>query len=135
MYLCLPPSYAINGSLTVEYEKKCVKALKKGFFFCQIFCVYVCYFMLLYAIIRHRRNAHESSYHKIKKCGIVLHSKVLCQIRRRSFIKKSSVKLGNWNNFFPNTVQQGMMCFCMGENNEVKLETEKYIKRKKKPKP
>ena len=23
-----------HGSLTVEYEKKCVKALKKGFFFC-----------------------------------------------------------------------------------------------------
>ena len=77
----------ILGSLTVEYEKKCVKALKKGFFFCQIFCVYVCYFMLLYAIIRHRKNAHESSYHKIKKCGIVLHGKVLCQIRRRYFIK------------------------------------------------
>ena len=37
---------AIRGSLTVEYKKKCLKALKKGFFF-------VKYFVFMYVILCH----------------------------------------------------------------------------------
>lgn len=36
----------LPGSLTVEYKKKCLKALKKGFFF-------VKYFVFMYVILCH----------------------------------------------------------------------------------
>ncbi len=38
--------YNKPGSLTVEYKKKCLKALKKGFFF-------VKYFVFMYVILCH----------------------------------------------------------------------------------
>ena len=33
-------------------KKEVLESLETGFFFCQLFCSYICYFMLLYGIIR-----------------------------------------------------------------------------------